>query len=204
MVRELAHSLHLAFGSALGVAGVRLYEQPAYIPLSQLPDGIELRRYLARAAAEVALPAADHAEEEAFRALFHYIAGQNRDAADGKRARRIAMTIPVEIGRAGGMLRMRFFLPKSFDVRSAPEPLDPLVHTVSVPSATHAVLRFSGASEPRRLKHYKARLLACLPHTAWQAAEAPVGLFYDAPFTLPFLRRNEAAVRVSLRRLYGA
>jgi hypothetical protein len=38
--------------------------------------------------------------------------------------------------------------------------------------------------------------LFTLKDTKWRPSGEPYTLFYDAPFTLPFLRRNEAAVAV--------
>jgi hypothetical protein len=38
-----------------------------------------------------------------------------------------------------------------------------------------------------------------LPATRWEAAGEPVAWFYDPPWTIPALRRNEVAVPVAPR-----
>jgi len=43
---------------------------------------------------------------------------------------------------------------------------------------------------------HEAELTALLARSDWQSAGPAVALFYDPPWTLPFLRRNEVAVPV--------
>jgi hypothetical protein len=59
-----------------------------------------------------------------------------------------------------------------------------------------AVLRFSGVPNPAAVAEARARLVAALPATRWDAAGEPVAWFYDPPWTIPALRRNEIAVPV--------
>ena len=46
------------------------------------------------------------------------------------------------------------------------------------------------------LVHKKRVLLDGLAGSSWRADEEPYTLIYEPLFTIPFLRRNEAAVRV--------
>ena len=62
-----------------------------------------------------------------------------------------------------------------------------------------AVLRLSGSGSREELIKRSAGLLEGLSATPWRPAGDVAMLFYDAPFTIPFLRRNEAAVRVDPR-----
>ena len=81
--------------SVVGVLGLRLYEEPAYVVIDTAGDRVEIRRYALRLAAEVALPAAGEAARgQAFQLLFDYISGANRSASG---ADKIAMTVPVAI-----------------------------------------------------------------------------------------------------------
>jgi len=199
----------LAFESVLGVFGLRLYEEPAYAVLDRPADTIEIRRYAPRLAAEVALDRQTDASGRAFSLLFNYIAGANRSASgqaervamtapvDVTRPEKIAMTAPVQTERNDGAVRMRFFLPAQFTAETAPVPTDPRVKIVTVPEQTIATLRFTWTG--RDLAARQEQLVAALATTNWQPAGAPFGLFYDAPFTIPFLRRNEAAVAVAPR-----
>jgi SOUL heme-binding protein len=195
----------LIFESVLGVFGLRLYEEPAYTVLDRPTEAIEIRRYAPRLAAEVTLDRESGADGRAFTLLFNYIAGANRGAqriamtapVDVARPETIAMTAPVETERNDGAIRMRFFLPAQFTADTAPVPADSRVKIVTVPEQTIATLRFTWTG--RDLPARQQQLVAALGTSNWQPSGEPFGLFYDAPFTIPFLRRNEAAVLVAPR-----
>jgi hypothetical protein len=106
------------------------------------------------------------------------------------------MTAPVETAPGTGGVRMRFFLPGRYTASTAPRPTDARVHLIPVPEETMAVLRISGHGAEAELVQRTAALRAVLEPTPWRPLADPVILFYDPPFTLPFLRRTEAAVRV--------
>lgn len=203
----------LALQSISGFVGIRLYEEPAYQIVEALPAGVEIRRYGERVAAEVAVPgdADDRASGVAFQALFDYIAGANRTS--GGAGEKIAMTVPVEV-RGGeklamtvpvqaagedGMLRMQFFLPQRYTVETAPKPADGRVRIVAVPAQSIAALRFSGLTGGTAPAERKDQLMSALARSNWRPAAAPTLLSYDAPFTLPFVKRNEVAVVVEAR-----
>jgi hypothetical protein len=59
-----------------------------------------------------------------------------------------------------------------------------------------AALRFSGAPDDAELQRRREALSAALEGCGWASEGEALTLFYDAPFTVPFLRRNEVAVRV--------
>ena len=68
-----------------------------------------------------------------------------------------------------------------------------------LPPETVAVLRFSGTPSPDAVAARTGELVKALAASAWQPAGAPVAWFYDPPWTIPSLRRNEVAVPVSPR-----
>jgi len=197
----------LALESVVGVFGIRLYEEPRFDVIDRLGDRVEIRRYGPRLAAQVELPAAGEAgRSEAFQLLFAYIAGANRTPASGSDRiamtvpvevhdrERVAMTVPVQTSQANGLVRMRFFLPAKFSLENAPTPVDGRVRLVAAPGETIAILRYSGSGIDRAQR--QAELTAALAPSPWRPSGEPYTLNYDAPFTLPFLRRNEAAVAV--------
>lgn len=209
MLRDFAYYLQLFFEATVGVFGVRPYEEPRYEVLATLSSGVEIRRYAPRLAAQAEMPGTDDkARDEAFRVLFRYIAGANATAekvemtasvATEKRAEKIAMTMPVETTQSDTDVRMQFFLPASYTVASAPRPTDERIRIVPVPQETLAVLRFSGSVMPEDRARRADELLEGIMVAPWRPAGEVALLFYDAPFTVPFLRRNEAAVQVKLR-----
>ena len=106
------------------------------------------------------------------------------------------MTVPVQTGGIG-RLSMRFFLPRDVAAHGAPLPTDPRLHLVQVPELTIAALRYSGVDNERMHDEKAAQLLTLLKNTPWHPAGEAFRLNYDPPFTIPFLRRNEAAVAVT-------
>ncbi len=188
------------------------YEAPAYDVVERRGETLEIRRYAPRVAVEATVESGDAEDgrNDAFRLLFDYITGANREAAEiamttpvesgaagDKPGAAIAMTVPVETAEAEpGQMRMRFFLPAAHS-EAPPQPLDPRVSTVTLPEQTLAVLRFSGSRSEARIEEKTDELLAALRDTAWRPVGEPVAQLYDPPWTLPFLRRNEVAVAVS-------
>lgn len=205
--QSISYYAVLALESAIGVFGVRLYEEPRYDVVDRLADQVEIRRYGPRLAVEVEFAGAGEAgRSEAFQLLFGYIAGANRTPAAGsdriamtvpvevRDRERVAMTVPVQTSQSDGLGRMRFFLPAKFSRQSAPAPVDDRVRLVTTPAETIATLRYSGSGFDRVLR--QGELTAALSSSPWRPLAEPYTLNYDAPFTLPFLRRNEAAVAV--------
>jgi hypothetical protein len=183
--------------AGLGVVGFRgLYEQPAYTVVERLPGGIEVRDYPVRVAAETD---DDGNGRIAFPRLFRYITGNNTTgekiemtAPVSQRGEMIAMTVPVQSSKTGGT--MRFFLPKDVVAKGPPAPLDSNVRIVTVPAERVAVLRFTGFADRDSVEAQNRILLDAVAKAAKSADGKPFLLTYDAPFTIPFLRRNEVAV----------
>lgn len=167
-------------------------EQPAYDIVDRLEGGVVIRRYGARLAFETPMGVMD----AAFRRLAAFIFGDNR--APGGGSRKIAMTVPVEVGPVGldGPRAMRFFAPERLTRETLPEPLDPSVRIVDVPAETVAVRRFGGSGNDEAARRRRAELLDALVGSRWIADGDPVFYFYDAPWVPLPLRRNEIVVRV--------
>ena len=201
----LASALLLAACSVVGVRDGT--ETPHYDVLGHVGD-LEIRRYAPRLAAETVV---DGTEEEArsagFRRIAAYIFGENRArskiamttpvAQSGADSAKIAMTAPVATQPVGnGQFVIRFFMPAQYSQQTLPEPMDETIRIVTVPEETMAVYRFSGSRSAVAMAQARERLLRELQDGAWRAAGAPVDWFYDPPWTLPPLRRNEVAVPV--------
>ena len=210
MLRALASVAAVVLVSGCSVFGIRSgYEQPPYTVLERIEETVEIRRYSSRLAAEATVEAgtAEAGRNEAFRLLFDYISGANQGQSKvamtapvevGAEAEKIAMTAPVETAAAeDGRYTMRFFLPASYAKETAPVPTDARVQLVELPEAILAVLGFSGSRNEDQVASRKAELFRALDGSGWSAAGTPTALFYDPPWTIPFLRRNEVAVPVT-------
>jgi hypothetical protein len=206
-----------AVTSACTVVGVRDgTEEPRYDVVG-LVNGAEVRRYAPRLAAEVTVGGDEVAARgNGFRPLASYIFGANEPA--GKiamtapvsqapttgTAEKIAMTVPVVQAREGARQEadswtIRFFMPAEYTAETLPRPRDGSVRIVTVPEETFAVLRFRGSTGPDAVAAQKTRLLAALATGPWAPVSEPEAWFYDPPWTIPNLRRNEVVVRVTPR-----
>lgn len=183
-------------------------QEPAFTLLDRPAPDLEIRRYPARLAAATTVPGGDSSEarNQAFRILAAYIFGANRPGREiamtvpvtlGQGGERIAMTLPVASEASPDGLVMQFLMPAAYDQASLPEPTDPRVRIVAVPPQEMAALRYSGSAGPGAVAERSAELLQRLQGTRWQAQGEPVALFYDPPWTIPWLRRNEVAVAVA-------
>ncbi len=192
-------------------------EQPDYAVVETIAgrgggEDVEIRGYPPRLAAEVVVEGDEASARTAgFRKLAAFIFGDNR--ADAKIAmtapvaqsdarapasEKIAMTAPVAQSEAGaGRWTVRFFMPGQYTRETLPQPLDPDIEIVEVPGETMAVLRFSGSRSPDAVDDATRRLRAIIEDSAWTISGPPAAYFYDPPWTLPFLRRNEVAVPVT-------
>jgi hypothetical protein len=212
-MREMLATLWPVVLAGCSVLGIRSgYEQPRYDVVAHAPGGLEIRRYGPRLAAETTVEAAEAeaGRSAAFRILAAYIFGANRPKSEiamtapvevRAGSQKVAMTAPVEAARAGeGRHVMRFYLPSRLSLATAPEPTDPRVRLVVIPEETVGVLRYTGSRGDERIAARSEELLRFLAGSDWQPKAEPVSLFYDPPWTLPFLRRNEVAVAVGPRR----
>ncbi|SOX52921.1 heme-binding protein, partial [Mycobacterium ahvazicum] len=182
-------------------------EEPDH-SVEKLTENVEIRRYGARIAAETTVRADEESARNAgFRRLARYIFGANRDSQKiamtapveqrtGK-GEKIAMTAPVAQVRAGDQeWVIRFFMPADKTLESLPVPDDAEVRLVSVPPETMAVRRFSGSRSARAVAAQTAELFNTLRDNGFKATDEPAAWFYDPPWTVPPLRRNEIAVPV--------
>lgn len=196
--------------AAESIVGVRDgTEEPAYTS-EKLGSGVEIRHYGSRSAAETTVIAEEEAaRSRGFRRLAGYIFGGNHAetkiamtapvAQQGIDAQgeKIEMTAPVS-QRAGddGEWVIRFFMPSEKTMESLPQPNDPAVRLVTVPAETIAVRRFSGSRSRSAIAMQTEALIRTLRETGFEAVGPPAAWFYDPPWTVPMLRRNEIAVPV--------
>ncbi len=204
LMATLLGSLLLSARSVFGIRGGT--EEPRHSVVERLGD-IEIRRYDARLAAETTVAGdAASARGEGFRRLAGYIFGGNQGRtriemtapvaqSGAQTGERIAMTAPVAQQPADTGWVISFFLPAG--LTDPPKPNDDRVRIASVPAETFAVLRFSGLATDAAIASQRAALLTALAGTSWRPAGDPVSWFYDPPWTLPPLRRNEIAVSVA-------
>jgi hypothetical protein len=164
------------FLAGCSVFGVRTVAEPPFTVVDRPVEGVEVRRYDDRVAAEVRL-GPDGSESRAFRLLFDYISGANEGAREiamtapvEQAGAKIDMTAPVEMGRGDEAFVMRFFLPAGYTVDSAPRPTDPRVTLVALDGAHIAVAAFTGWWTRAGVVRRQAALVERLAATGWRPA----------------------------------
>jgi hypothetical protein len=87
-------------------------------------------------------------------------------------------------------------------MESLPEPDDDAIKLVTVPAETVAVRRFTGSRSRLAIASQTAelmralRVLRDLRDKGFEPTGPPAAWFYDPPWTIPMLRRNEVVVPV--------
>lgn len=202
MITQLRTALGQCVGFAASSVGIRAGVEEPLHSVETLADGVEIRRYGPRIAAETTVVADEEtARTVAFRRLAGYIFGANhrsdRIAMTAPVGQKIEMTAPVS-QQAGGDQGwvVRFYMPTGWTLQSLPTPDDQRVALVDLPPETVAVLRFSGDRGARSIADHTRRLRATLRAYGFLTIGEPTAWFYDPPWTLPFLRRNEVAVSI--------
>jgi len=169
------------------------YEEPEY-SIVKKTDVYEVRQYKQRTVAEVT-----HGEEDSgFRVLFDYISGANKGSKEVEmtipvtQSKEIDMTVPVTQSTTDGKMSMRFFLPMQYSKQNAPEPNDERVRIIDLPAEYFAVISYSGFASDGNFEEHYTELKAALDKDGMVIKGPPIKATYNSPFTLPFLRRNEA------------
>jgi hypothetical protein len=199
--------LNLCLTALLTSLTAMAYEEPAFTEVAVI-DGIEYRHYDAYLVAETIVADdvdRDRAASIAFRRLFDYISGANSVSTSIEMttpvrqkpvSRKIDMTIPVrQEARADGWA-VSFVVPRAFNQENAPQPTNPEVYLREIPAERVAVLRYSGRWTSSNINAHRSELLNSLAAAGIERTGEVITAFYNAPFSLPPLRRNEVMVTV--------
>jgi predicted transcriptional regulator YdeE len=87
-------------------------------------------------------------------------------------------------------------MPKEFTMDTLPEPTNPKVKLREIPSQTFAVLTYSGGWSQSLYEEKLALLKKQAADAGLKMEGEPIFSRYNAPFSLPFFRRNEIWIRV--------
>jgi hypothetical protein len=200
----------------IGIAGVTLLaaalwgpivsnvEQPKY-QVVESSGNIEIRDYAPQIVAEAEV-AGDRRDAigKGFRIIADYIFGNNTaaqkvpmtDPVTQQGSEKIAMTAPVTQQGDGNTWKVRFIMPSSYTMEALHKPDNPAVELKEIGAKRYAVIRFSGMAGEDSLKRYTEELNAFISAKNLTPLSAPTYAFYNPPWTLPFLRRNEVMVEI--------
>ena len=180
-------------------------EQPKYKVLRS--DGnIDIRDYAPMIVAEAEVTGErEKAINQGFRVIADYIFGNNSSAqklsmtapVTQQGSEKIAMTGPVTQQRDGNTWRVRFVMPAGYTMDTLPKPKNAAVKLIEIAGKRFAVIRFSGTAGEDSLKRYAEDLNRFVEANHLTPVSAPTYAFYNPPWTLPFLRRNEVMVEIA-------
>jgi SOUL heme-binding protein len=170
---------------------------------------IEIRDYAPMIVAEAEVAGErESAIREGFRIIADYIFGNNLASqkvsmttpVTQQRSEKIAMTAPVIQQGEGQTWKVRFVMPARYKMATLPIPEDPAVKLREIEAKRFAVIRFSGLAGEDSLKHHTDELNKLVRAKNLMPLSAPTYAFFNPPWTLPFLRRNEVMVEVACDR----
>jgi len=166
---------------------------------------IEVRDYAAMIIAETEVTGErEEAIELGFRQIADYIFGNN--TASGKvamtapvvqkRNEKIAMTAPVIQKGAESGWKVSFVMPASYNINSLPRPNNKKVKLIEIEPKRFAVIRFSGFASEESLAEKEGELFSFIEDNKFRPVGVTTYAFYNPPWTLPFLRRNEVMIEI--------
>lgn len=182
-------------------------ESPQYTVMYK-DERVEYRQYESYIVAETVVEKSSgyrSASNEGFMRLFRYITGNNSSQSkiemtapvqQTPASEEIAMTAPVQRIETPKGWSVAFMLPGKFTMETAPLPSDERIALRPVPSQLMAVVRYSGRWTERNYEKHKSQLLESIESAAVEMLGVVESAAYDAPYVLPFLRRNEVMIEV--------
>ncbi len=182
-------------------------EEPKFTVIES-SDDYELRLYDSKIIAETLVTAPmDDASSAGFRLIANYIFGNNTSVSGARekismtapvtleqQSEKIDMTAPVTMKAAGSQWRVHFVMPSEYSLETLPTPNNPAVTLRKIPETHYAVIKFSGFSGENKVAKKTAQLLEWLKSKNIEPTGTPELARYNAPWTPPFLRRNEVMI----------
>jgi len=180
-------------------------EQPKYTVLESAGD-IEVRQYEPTIVAEVEVRGERmKALNQGFRLIADYIFGNNLSSkkvamtapVTQETGEKIAMTAPVTQDGKGDSWKVRFVMPADYTLETLPKPKNQDIRLIAVPARKAVVIRFSGYNTDKNINAHREALLKYITDHRLTVVGPPTTAFYNPPWTLPFLRRNEIMFELS-------
>jgi hypothetical protein len=166
------------------------YETAEYKVIKNISDKIEIREYKDLVLATMSTNEGKSSNNN-FRTLFKFISGEN------KKDQEIKMTTPVFKGNIRNQQSMSFVMPKSFSEGNFPIPNNQNIKIELLKNITFIAIKFSGRSTDKKFNKYQKILEEVIQKNNIKAdLESPINAYYNAPWTLPFFKRNEVLFKI--------
>lgn len=180
-------------------------EKPDY-KVIQSEQNIEIRQYEPMIIAEVEVDGKrEDAIGDGFRLLADYIFGNNTvqqvismtAPVQQKENQKIAMTAPVQQQSTGKSWRMSFVMPSKYSMDSLPVPNNNRVRLKGILAKKFVVIEFSGTNSNENVTEHENQLMNYIEENQIKINDSPKYAFYNPPWSLPFLRRNEVMIEIN-------
>ena len=198
-------ALILIVGGLLAGPVMSNVEKPDY-KVIQTERNIEIRQYEPMIIAEVEVDGKrEDAIREGFRLIADYIFGNNtvqRDIAmtapvQQQESQKIAMTAPVQQQSTGRSWQISFVMPSKYSMETLPEPKNDRVRLKEIMTKKFVVIKFSGTNSNENVTEHENQLINYIEANQIKIIDSPKYAFYNAPWTLPFMRRNEVMIEIN-------
>lgn len=166
------------------------YETPAY-EIVKTDGDIEIRHYEDFLIVTYTTNE-DPYSDKGFQTLFQYIQADNSMNAT------VSMTVPVLQEFKSDGMTMSFIVPEKY-VLGVPKPNHPDLHIDQFKEGYYAAITFKGSQSMGNLRKHQTELLFWLKKNNLEMTSDIIGAYYNAPFTPPFMRRNELLVKINWR-----
>ena len=185
-------------------------EQTDYVVVKKM-KGYEIREYPAHIVAQTRVQGPyGKSMSNGFRIVAGYIFGGNikkesismtapvvAQKGEGSNASEsISMIAPVVATAEGDSQLISFGMPRSYTLETLPIPNDSRVKIVMIPARKYGVMRFSWYRSDIRIKRMQEKLISALARDGLRTEETPAYAGYNAPWTPPWMMRNEVLVEV--------
>jgi effector-binding domain-containing protein len=180
-------------------------EKPDY-KVVQSENNIEIREYEPMIIAEVEVDGKrEDAIRNGFRLLADYIFGNNMVQQDitmtapvqQQESQKISMTAPVQQQSTGKSWLISFVMPSKYSMDSLPKPNNDRVRLKEILTTKFVVVNFSGTNSNENIAEHEKQLLNYIEANKLKITGSPKYAFYNAPWTLPFMRRNEVMIEIN-------
>jgi effector-binding domain-containing protein len=196
----------LIFGCAVAWGPIVSNVEHARYDVVEAHGDLEIRDYAPMIVAEVDVSGErKEAISKGFRMIADYIFGNNVPSqkvamtapVTQQSSEKIAMTAPVtQQGTDSGEWKVHFGMPSTYTMNTLPKPNNHAVKLKEVPAKRYAVIRFSGIPSQSRIQQEEDKLEAFLKQKDLQPLAKPIYAFFNPPWTLPFMRRNEVMIEI--------
>jgi len=179
-------------------------ETPKFKILSTF-NNIEIRAYKPMLIAEIDVrETRREAISQGFRSLADFIFGDNirndkikmTAPVVQQSSEKIKMTAPVVQQSSSQGWKVSFVMPSSYTIHDIPKPLNNEIIIKEIPARKMAVIKFNGRNEEDNISKYENKLLKFMEQNNFVHEENPEYAFYNPPWTLPVLRRNEVMIEI--------